>query len=256
MRSTSPADHRIRPWAAAFWLIVWQLAAMLVDERLLLASPAQTLAALAGLVPTPAFWLSILFTMLRILAGFLLATVLGVALAALSARYVRVRELLAPPLAGMRSVPVASFVIVALIWIPSRNLSILISFLVAMPILYADALSGIGQADAELLEMARLFRIPPMRQIRHIYIPTVLPRFRSALGVAMGLAWKSGVAAEVIGIPDGSIGERLYQAKLYLATPELFSWTLTIVLMSLLCEKLTLIITAHLLRRMEESRCP
>ena len=250
------ADRRIRPWAAAFWLIVWQLAAMVVGQHLLLASPAETLICLGRLALQGSFWLSILFTLSRILAGFFCAALLSVLLAGLSARWNWVRELLAPPLAAMRSVPVASFVIVALIWIPSRNLSVLISFLIAMPILYAEALSGIGRADPELLEMAHVFHMTPLRRICHIYLPAALPGFRSALSVAMGLAWKSGVAAEVIGIPGGSIGERLYRAKVYLATPELFAWTLTIVLMSLLCEKLTLRMTGLIQRRMEETSCP
>ena len=227
--------HRLR--AVAFWLILWQVVSMLVGQRLLLASPIETLVRLAQLLPTWAFWGSVFFTLGHILLGFLAAMFLSLTLAPLSARFKWIEELFTPLLAVIRSIPVASFVIVALIWIPSRRLSILISLLIALPVLYAAILEGIRQTDSELLEMAHVFRMPLINQIRHVYFPSVFPRLCSAATVAIGLAWKSGVAAEVIGIPGGSIGEKLYKAKVYLATPDLFAWTLTIVALSALCER-------------------
>lgn len=224
--------------AALFWLMVWQLAAMTVGQPILLASPAQTLARLAVLVGTVDFWRSILFTLGHILAGFALASAAGAALACLAERFEWVAGLLSPLLAAMRSVPVASFVIAALIWVPSRRLSILIAVVIALPVVYAGTLDGIRQIDPNLTEMARVFRMSRRNRLRVIALPAVLPSLASALSVSMGLAWKSGVAAEVIGIPGGSIGEKLYRAKVYLATPDLFAWTLTIVLLSAGCTKL------------------
>ena len=122
----------------------------------------------------------------------------------------------------------------------SKNLAVLISFLIVLPVLYTNLLSGIRAADPQLLEMARVFRVPALRGIRYVYLPQVLPYFRSACGSALGLCWKSGIAAEVIGMPDGSIGEQLQQAKIYLNTPDLFAWTLVIVLVSLIFEKVFL----------------
>lgn len=250
-RSTTQADRGFRLWAAAFWLILWQAAAMLLGQRLLLASPVETLARLFELVQTRAFFESILFTLGRILLGFLSAVLTSLLLGGLSARFGWVRDLFAPLVAAMKSVPVASFVIVALIWLPSRQLSVLISFLIAFPVLYASVLGGIAQTDPALLEMARVFRMPALRRILHIHLPSMLPQFRAAAGVAIGLAWKSGVAAEVIGIPGGSIGEKLYKAKMYLATPDLFAWTLAIVLMSILCERAFMALTDAAIRRLE-----
>ena len=160
----------------------------------------------------------------------------------LSARFRAVGELLAPLVAAVKAVPVVSFIILALILFSSRNLAVLISFLIVLPVLYTNLLSGIRAADPQLLEMARVFRIPTLRSIRYVYLPQVLPFFRSACGSALGLCWKSGIAAEVIGMPDGSIGEQLQQAKIYLNTPDLFAWTLVIVLVSLVFEKVFLIL--------------
>ena len=113
----------------------------------------------------------------------------------------------------------------------------LISFLITLPLIYTAVLDGLTHIDPKLLEMAKVFQMPPVHRLFSIDLPAVLPRLTSAASIAIGLAWKSGVAAEVIGIPSGSVGERLYQAKVYLATPDLFAWTLSIVLASMLCER-------------------
>ena len=223
---------------AGFWLLVWQLVSMAVGQAVLLASPLATLARLFALAGTGEFWRSALFTLAHILAGYLLAAIAGILLAVLASRFRLVGELLSPLLAAMRSVPVASFVIAALIWVPSRRLSILISLVIVLPLVYAGTLDGLRQIDPQLMEMARVFRMSRLNRLRAVELPAALPSVASALSVAIGMAWKSGVAAEVIGIPGGSIGEKLYKAKVYLATPDLFAWTLTIVLLSAGCSKL------------------
>ena len=233
--------------AALFWVAVWQVAAMAVGQGILLASPADTLLRLAELVQTGGFWRSVLFTLGHILAGYALAAAAGIALATLAARCTAVGDLLSPLLSAMRSVPVASFVIAALIWVPSRRLSLLIVAVIVLPVVYAGTLDGLRQIDPRLTEMARVFRMSRRNRLRCVALPALLPSLTSALSVAMGLAWKSGVAAEVIGIPSGSIGERLYRAKVYLATPDLFAWTLTIVAVSAGCTR----ILRALLRRGE-----
>ena len=234
----SGAKKRFPIWAVIFWLIIWQLAALWVAEPILLVTPIAALKRLFELVQQLSFWKSILFSVGHILLGFGLSAVLGVALAALAYRFRLVRELLAPLSAAVKAIPVASFVILVLLWVSSRDLSIIISLLIGFPVIYANVLMGLDSTDHKLIEMARVFRIPFLTQLRAIYLYQVLPFLRSGLAVAIGLCWKSGVAAEVIGIPSGSIGEKLYKAKVYLETPDLFCWTLVIVLLSIGCEKL------------------
>ena len=224
--------------AAAFWVAVWQLLSMAVGQPILLASPAATLARLWALARTADFWRSLLFTLGHILAGFALAALAGMGLAMLAGRFAPVSDLVSPLLAAMRSVPVASFVIAALIWVPSRRLSVLIAFVIVLPVVYAGTLDGIRQIDPRLMEMARVFRMSRWNRLRAVELPAALPSVASALSVSIGLAWKSGVAAEVIGIPGGSVGEKLYKAKVYLATPDLFAWTLAIILISAGCARL------------------
>ncbi|WP_295747937.1 ABC transporter permease subunit [uncultured Oscillibacter sp.] len=226
---------KLRP--VLFWLLVWQggsmaLAAAVPNGSLLLASPARVVLRLLELLPTAAFWQAVANSSLHIFGGFLLSCALAALLAALAAGRPWLEALLAPPVAAAKAVPVASFIILALVWLDSRSLPLFISVLVAFPPVYLNVLEGLRRTDVRLLELARVYRVPLRRRIWGIYLPQALPYFRSAASLALGLCWKAGAAAEVIGLPAGTIGERLYTAKIYLQTPDLFAWTAVILLLS------------------------
>lgn len=221
-------------------LALWQAASMALDIKLLLVSPIDVAVRLWELIFETEFWRSLSFSFWRIEAGFFAGFALGIGLALAAGRFRLIEVLLRPLVVTIKSVPVASFIIIALIWLSSAQLSIFISFLMVFPIIYTNVLAGIHAADGELLEMARLFALPWGRRFVYIYLPAIRPFLVSASGVALGLSWKAGVAAEVIGIPTGSIGEALYQAKVYFNTSSLFAWTVVIVAVSLLFEKLFL----------------
>ena len=249
--SSDKPKRTIRLWSVAVWLLAWQGLSMYIGQEILLVSPASVVLRLAQLAIEAGFWQSVAFSFLRITAGFLLATVSGIVFAALAASFRRVEELLAPAMLLIKSTPVASFTILVLIWVSSRNLSVVISYLMVLPIIYTNVLRGIGSTDSKLLEMASVFGIPRRRRVLYIYVSQVLPFFQSACLVGLGLCWKAGVAAEVIGIPKGSMGEKLYMAKIYFATPDLFAWTLTVIIVSLLFEKLFMQLVRSLINRIE-----
>lgn len=214
------------------WLLIWQWVAVAIQQSILVASPLQTLQALWHLLQSGSFWQRIAQSGGRILLGFALAVSAGIALAVISAMAEPIRLLIQPLMQLIKAVPVASFVILALLWVKSRNLSVLIAFLMVLPVVYTAILQGILQTDTKLLEMTKVFRVPLPRVILAVWIPAVWPYFVQSCAVGMGLAWKSGIAAEVIGLPTQSIGEALYQAKIYLETGELFAWTAVIVVCS------------------------
>lgn len=236
---------KLRLWAIVFWLLVWQAGSMALTAAyqnggLLLASPMQVILRLLELLPSAAFWRTVGNSSARIFGGFALSCTLACLLAALAAAYRRIAELLAPLTAAVKAIPVASFIILALVWLDSRNLSLFISALVAFPPVYGNVLEGLRQTDRKLLELAQVYRVPLGRRLWGIYLPQVLPYFRSAVSLALGLCWKAGAAAEVIGLPSGTIGERLYTSKIYLQTPDLFAWTLVILALSAAFEHLFL----------------
>ena len=243
---------RERLLALVVWVIVWQLAAMTLGHGgLFLAAPLQTLQALGLLLPTPAFWQRIAFSALRIVAGFVLAVVGGLVLGAAGVRWRTVRVLVDPVMQLIRAMPVASFVILALLWVSGSNLSVVVSFTHVLPVVYAGVVAGIADTDPQLLEMARVYRLSWTARLRYIWLPGIFPSFCESCIAAMGMCWKSGVSAEVIGLPDHSVGDALYRAKITLSTPDVFAWTLVIVLLSALLSA----VAARLLRAVKRRLC-
>lgn len=223
-----------------FWLAIWQTTAWLIHNPIILVGPIEALNTLFSLIPEKGFWLSVGHSFGKISLGFLLAFFLGIGLGSAAYRFPLIKEFLEPVMIFLKTIPVASFVILALIWAGSSRLSMVISFLVVLPMIYVNTAAGLEAADPKLLEMARVFHFSNLKKIRFIYFPALLPYLISGCKVSLGMSWKSGVAAEVIGVPAHSIGEHLYMSKVYLDTAGLFSWTFVIILVSALFEALFL----------------
>ena len=223
--------------ASAAALLVWQAAAFAVRLEVLLPSPLSVLQTFVRMLFTAAFWKTAAFSLLRIAGGFFAALLLGFLLALAAHRFPWAEMLLWPYVITVKTVPVASVIIICLIWLGSGTLPMFISFLAVFPLIYTNLLQGLKSTDGKLLEMAGLFRVPWLRRLRFLYLPQIEPYLRSACSVALGMAWKSGVAAEVIAVTTGSMGEELYMSKVHYLTPELFAWTLAIVLLSVAMEK-------------------
>ncbi|MBO4799191.1 MAG: ABC transporter permease subunit [Lachnospiraceae bacterium] len=223
-------------------LLVWHLAAVALGQEILLVSPIRVIQQLSVLCREMSFWQSILFTLSRITGGFLSALIMGTILGVIAARVHFLEVLLWPYMAVIKASPVASFIILCLIWTSSDNLSVIISFLIVLPVVYTNILQGMKATDKKMLEMASVYRLSTWKTIKYIYIPALKPFFTAACSIAVGMSWKSGTAAEVIGIPGGSIGEKLYKAKVYLSSADLLAWTLVIIVISVLCEKLVILL--------------
>ena len=233
--------HTVRKWIIwLFWIAVWQAVHILINNIVIFVGPLDMMAALLDQGRTAGFWITLSHSFFKISLGFLSAFGCGILLGAFAYACPLIRELLEPVMLLVKSVPVASFVILALIWIGSGNLSVFISFLVVVPMIYTSTLAGLMSTSNELLEMASVFSLPLWKRIRFIYIPAVHPYIVSGCRTALGMSWKSGIAAEVIGIPDSSIGEQLYYSKLYLDTAGLFAWTFVIIIVSAVFERIFL----------------
>lgn len=220
-----------------FWLAVWQIVSDCLDRPIFLVGPVETFRAFFRLALMADFWRVAAASTGRITAGFLTAFAAGLLCGGLSCRFPLVEEVLSPVISLMKTVPVASFVILALIWAGSEHLTLVVSFFVVFPVIEKNTVAGLRAADPGLLEMAKVFRMSPPAVIWQIERPALAPYLVNACELALGMAWKSGVAAEVIGTPVYSIGERLYMAKIYFSTDELFAWTMTILILSFLFEK-------------------
>lgn len=236
--------------AVLFWLFIWQLAALLVGHEFLLASPISVLGSLFRLLLTGGTYLVALHSTLRVLLGFVAALLMALLLSAWATRSSVVKNLLSPLVAMARAVPVSSFVILAIILVSTRWLSALIAFVIAFPVIYTNLLEGLAARDMKLTEMAQVFKVSSLSRLKMITLPQLMPYLRSGALTALGLAWKSGVAAEVIGIPRGSIGEKLYSVKVNYYTADLFAWTIIIVLLSLFSARLLRLVLDKGLKRL------
>ncbi len=240
--------------AAAFWIIVWEALSRFVGSELIICSPVVAFKRLISLLGTGDFYRAVGFSSIRILSGFFAALVLGTVLAALAEKIRPVKILLSPLTSIIKATPVASFIILAIIWFGSRNLSFFISFLMVLPIIYLNISEGLASRDKDLREMAAVFKMSPARRFRFITLRELSPFLESGCSAALGLCWKSGVAAEVIGISTGSVGERLYRAKLYFETGDLLAWTAVIVLISAGFEAVFMRLLRGLIKRLGEVR--
>jgi len=225
-----------------FWLAVWQIASLLIDNSIVMVGPVDVIRSFSALLPEREFWRAVANSIGKISLGFLLAFLTGVLLGVLAYAWNILREILEPVVLLMKSVPVASFIILALIWIGSKNLAVFASYVVVFPMIYVSTIAGLQSTDKKLLEMAQVFSVPLGKRIRYIYLPALLPYLSSSCATALGMAWKSGIAAEVIGVPAHTIGEHLYLSKVYLSTADLFAWTIVIILVSALFEKVFLLV--------------
>lgn len=221
-------------------ILLWQLLAMKLDQKLLLATPVDVAKTLGVLVKSQEFYSAIAYSMGRILLGLLIGAAVGTACALLAGRWHFMEVLFWPYFSAMKATPVASVVILCLVWLSSRRLSVFIVFLVVTPVIYTNILAGIKNLDLKMKDMARVFGINGLRRLLYVYLPELKTYIIAAFTLATGMAFKAGIAAEVIGTPGGSVGKMLYNAKVYLETPELFAWTLVIIVLSVVVEQVIL----------------
>lgn len=221
-------------------ILLWQLLAMKLDQKLLLAAPVDVAKTLGVLVKSQEFYSAVAYSMGRILFGLLIGAAVGTACALLAGRWHFMEVFFWPYFSAMKATPVASVVILCLVWLSSRRLSVFIVFLVVTPVIYTNILAGIKNLDLKMKDMARVFGINGLRRLLYVYLPELKTYIIAAFTLATGMAFKAGIAAEVIGTPGGSVGKMLYNAKVYLETPELFAWTLVIIVLSVVVEQVIL----------------
>ena len=247
--SSSLRRHRqfyIKCAAVLFWLVLWELLARLVGREILVASPLRTGARLFELSQTAPFWRAVFATCLRVLMGFGLSVVFGAALAVLTSRFRLLRHLFAPLLGVLRATPVASVIILALVWLSTARIPVFVVFLMVTPIIWTNLYAGLAELDARLLEMGELFRFGRVKKLRYLYLPALMPYLVSGFVTGLGAAWKSAIGAEVIARPAGGMGRAVYDSRIQLLTADLFAWTIAVIALSILLERVMLYLLAAL----------
>ncbi|MGN0521938.1 MAG: ABC transporter permease [Eubacterium sp.] len=223
-----------------FWIIFWHIGALAANSKLLLKipMPIDTFRAFIENCSKEGFWIIVLSTLVRIIAGFLLAVVIGTLGGVLAAHSQLFKSFSSPVLHMVRAVPVAAFIVVAWLWIPSKYLPSFISFLMVMPIIWSHVDAGLSSIDERLIEMAQVYTMSKADIIVKIKLPLISPQLRTGCITGLGIAWKAGVAAEIISSPTGSIGALLSAAKTSINYEQVFAVTLMVIILSILLENL------------------
>lgn len=226
---------------ALIWLCLWLGSSFLAKKTgygLLLPSPVEAIRALAELLKEKSFYLSVGYSLVRVLAGWMTGVAAGTVLAVITSLWKPAKLFFAPALHVIKATPVASFIILALVLMKKNSVPVFTGFLMSLPIVWANVSEGISAPDEKLLEMGKAFGMSKKNELKFIRIPALAPYFTAAATTSMGLTWKACIAAEVICTPASSVGAGIYNAKVYLETPSLFAWTLTVILFSVLLERL------------------
>lgn len=221
----------------AFWLAIWQLLDVIIDNRLVLAGPIRVAQALVEQIGQPDFWVICGASFGRIALGFLLSFVVGFLLALMSCRHRLFRDFVDPIISLLRTIPVASFIILLLIWVGNQALTVFLAFFVVLPLIYTNMVTGFESVDRQMLEMARVYGLSRWRTFLYIYRPAFMPFLMSSTKISLGMTWKSGIMAEVLATPKPSIGKEMATARTFLDTPDLLAWTVVVMVLSFLFEK-------------------
>ena len=221
---------------AAFWFGLWTLIAYLVGKPLLFPTPWAVLARLWQLLGTLDFYLITLRSLWSVLLGILIAVLGGSLLAAITSHVPPLRSLLLPLMSVIKATPVASFIVLSLIWIGSARVPTFITLLIVLPVIWTNLDEGFSRIDPKLSEVTRLYRFSAWKRLRFLTLPSLKPYFVAGCRTSLGLAWKAGIAAEIIAMPRNTIGTMIGEAKLYIETVDVFAWTLTVILLSLAIE--------------------
>ena len=221
-----------------FWLALWCVASFLINKELLLPTPLETLRRFGELAVTWEFWQTALLSLLRILLGIIWGSLLGILMAWLTLKVQLFDCIFSPVIRIVRATPVASFIILVLLWVNTGAVPTVISGLMVMPVMWQNVRAGIVSTDPLLIEMTKTYGFGRWKTFRYLYAPSVYPHLISGLCTSIGFGWKSGVAAEIICLPKAAIGTQIYYSKIYLETPSLFAWTAVVIVLSIALEQI------------------
>jgi NitT/TauT family transport system permease protein len=224
--------------ATLFWIAVWFIAALAVGKELILPSPISVAARMLEFFASAAFYETILHSLARVVLGMVTGAIIGLIGGALTAFSPFVRNLFSPVLSVVKSTPIASFIILLFLWLDRDTVACVISALIVLPVVWSNVESGILSTDKALLEMADAYKMTKLAKLRHVYAPSALPYFTASLRSSLGMSWKAGIAAEALILPTISIGKMIFQSKYNLETVDLFAWTVVVIILSVVIEKL------------------
>lgn len=221
-----------------FWIAMWEILSLVINREIYLPSPISAFEALLNLLKSKETYITIIHSTYRTIAGFVISCAVGIAMGYTCGVNKFFYDLFNPLISIIRTIPVMSIIIIAIIWFKDTNVPIFVAFLMCFPIIWTNTVSGIQSTDVELLQMCKIYNIKKINVIKSVYFYSALPYINASMISALGISWKVTSAAEVLSLPKYSIGSHLYDSKVYLEIPDLFAWTVIIIFLSHVFEAL------------------
>lgn len=221
-----------------FWLSIWEFCSIFINNSLLLPSPFEVIKTLFVLMKEAYFWKSVFSSIIRVISGILISVIVGIVLGVAAGINKFIEEILDPLIITMKATPVMSIIIIALIWFTSSYVVIFTAVLICFPIVYTNVIQGIKSVDEKLIQMANVYKVKKKYLLKDIYLPSIKNYIVSGILMCLGIGWKVSVASEVLSTPNYSIGLNLLNSKTTLETQELFAWTIVVVILSFMFEKI------------------
>ena len=216
--------------------LAWEIVARIIDKPAFIPTFSNTANALISLVKTWNFWKTVFSSLYRIFIGLSAGVILGVLTAVICAKIPILSTIISAVMGVIKATPVASIIIIIWILVGSVNVPTAIALLMVCPIIWQATSEGINSRRKDMDEVAEVFQLSLKKRIRYILIPRVVKIFIPALLTSVGLAWKSGIAAEIISVTKDSIGYYIKTNKDSFDAEYMFAWTGAVVLISLLFE--------------------
>lgn len=213
-------------------LVLWQVIAVSIHYPAIFPDLKQLATGVFHLFTQSEFYIALSLTILRGLIGFIISFLLALALASVATFSDWWKQFFHPFLVFMRSVPVISLVLIALLWFSPEELPIFIALLTMFPILYSNILNGMEHTDKRWVEMAHVFGKSKKQIYTQIYLPAARKTIFTGISTAMGFGWRAIIIGEVLAQPLHGMGTAMKHAQAYINIPELIAWTAVAILVS------------------------
>ena len=219
-----------------FLLLLWKLISVKIDAVIILPAPEDVIIRLGQIALSKNFWMAIANTTVRTLYGFILSFCAGFIAGIACGSSSRINAALSPLISVIRTIPVMSVILIAMIWFKTDMVPVFVCFLMIFPIITANVSQGISEVDKSLIDMASAFKLSKFNTLLHISIPSTIPFVLAGVRAAVGVAWKSVIAAEVLSQPVRAIGTGIQFSQMNLETAEVMAWTVIAIILSKISE--------------------
>lgn len=179
-------------------------------------------------------------TFYRFFFGFFISSIIGITLGLIAGCFKTMRVFLRPIISILLSMPPIVWIVMALFWFGFGDVSTLFTtILVTTPLTFANTLLGVVSISKESAEVFKAYKLGFLKKLKFLYVPHLLPYILSSLSLAVAVAVKITIMAELLGSNSG-IGAKIADARVMLDSVDTMAFVLIILLFSAFIEYLVI----------------